>query len=769
MPNTGKKRGAPVQHNRKGGTEVQQPKKQWVVKTRKDNPTYLERKTKTHALETTPPEQRGQELARELGASGTDPRAAIVQKKNAVTSETVANANATVNPMALMPFQNLANLCLGIVLFSIEKGWLSTPAPDPYAAYLYLFASFSNALTGTIPEISSAPMWFWIIIHALLPKNHRFKQATASYTWDASQVTGAAPPSPVTQYNNMRVVLGVINTGNVNGYPTITIASTPTVAEQQLAIQQLFKFYTDKALCKQVSGLPENHWIRHDISAFAMSYDEGEASNAAFGQYCTAYLESPLQCPLLAQFAPYQQQGAGLKWRASLFTRRVSGTPAFIIPRLTEFESANEIKNKQFPIIKYFDFWEFFEVLSMIIGGALEYANQVGSALVIGPCPLSAQNVQILLRQALMNVFDNAKMPDFAAGSGQGLVAYSVFSAGANGVALTQNVGNMQLPQVFSENVRACKRKSIILRNKQVLDFIPLLCQPTKMDNTGNQNLSGGYTFFNGIADANQSIYTPLVGEVRINLVDGSYGPVTPTGYVSFEGEQYTTYLSMWNQWFTSLSSYLSGVTQIGTEQGCKAMSVLFNTVIESQILENSDSFKKNPKRKSVPPPVSLGARLLIDKHDVMPDPNQLPLSNYYEGVGINNFTSNATFVASVWKYVKLFIMPICHSQTMFYAGSTGYYQMSMCEPYRIDVGSNYSGDLASDETTVTAYQRHLELAKVDIKQQLSAKSEFSVELEELLKQGEGGVFAAIAGSIANMFIPGSGGIVNKIGSDLGL
>jgi hypothetical protein len=287
------------------------------------------------------------------------------------------------------------------------------------------------------------------------------------------------------------------------------------------------------------------------------------------------------------------------------------------------------------------------------------------------------------------------------------------------------------------------------------------------IDGTGNHNVLGGYTFFNGIAGVNQSIYTPLPGEIRINIVDGSYGPVTPTGFVSFEGNQYTTYLSMWNQWIQTLSSYLTPLTSLGTERGTNALSVLFHSIVETQILNNSDS-KVNPKRKSLPPPVSLGARILIDKHDVLPDTSQPPLSDYYEGVGINTFTSNVVPVASLWKYVKLLIMPLCHSQGMLYAGSVGFYQMSMCEPYRIDVGSNYIGNLGSDDISTSAFSRHLELAKTDVKQQLAGPSEFSINLTKLTEDGEGGLFASIAGALADIFVPGSGGVVDKVGSDLG-
>jgi len=223
----------------------------------------------------------------------------------------------------------------------------------------------------------------------------------------------------------------------------------------------------------------------------------------------------------------------------------------------------------------------------------------------------------------------------------------------------------------FVENIRACRRLTVELgkNKKAVVDFLSVLAQPNLFGGggaPGNQNRLGGYTYFNGITQTQDSIYTPLPGETPINIVDGSYGGVQPTGYVDFNCAQYTTWLNTWNEWIQGCSSYLTTLCSVGNEPGARALSTLIHTVSSTLINSNGRALKKDKSRKIV---YNGYKGELFSKKDVQPDPSTLD-STYYQNVAITSYTSNVKPLASLWKYAKLMVMPV--NPTI--AGVTGGY-----------------------------------------------------------------------------------------------
>jgi hypothetical protein len=760
----GDRRGRNVNLHRAPKIPNDRVKRVWKVKDTKKEPL---------SMITVKPEDRGKEFAREIGASGVDARAAIQERKNGVTTEEVKSVNPSIPIQVFMPQSSLTDLVLGVVLQAIQRGYLSAPSSNSYAAFVYLYGACLSALQGTVPQLSSAPVWFWVLMNLLLPKGTRFKTGNVNYTWDLSAISGQPVPLSTFIYGTAKVILGYTDTTVMtNMFPSVTPFSAPTESQQNDAIQSLFTFYTQTGFCLLV---PAGHpsvpaWTSKDVSAFAMVYDEYETT-LCFSNIATAYNEVKIRCPLLALLAPYQGTTGGLHWRASKELHRVAGCPGYIIPRLTEFAHGSQVKNKQHPILKCIDFWEFFEVLSMILGSALELGTVPpnGESFVpLQPCPLSAQQVMILLRQTMINTFDNAMLHDWQPFSGlgeSGVIPYTTFSVGSNGYANAQNVGNMLLPEFFVENIRACRRLSIPLGKGSVIDFLSVLAQPTFLEggaNPGNQNRLGGYTYYDSLLLADTPVYTPAAGELPVNIVDGSFGGVTPTGYIDFNCQQYTTLLNTWNQWIQSLSSYLTTLCSVGNEPGCRALTTLIHTCQATQINQNANILKKDKSIKKIVYQGYKGDP--FSKKDVLP----LPASTYYQGVTVTNYTSNAKPLATLWKYAKLFILPVNPSVGGVYAGYPPFFQVGMTEPFKIPTQANFIGDLSDNPVSITMYSRHLEMAKMDVKSVLSSQSEFSSDFEALRKEGNGGFFASIAGAIANTFVPGSGEVVDRIATDIG-
>jgi len=348
--------------------------------------------------------------------------------------------------------RSVAYLAMGIVLRAIQYGSEAAQVNQqvPYYQFRYLYDTFLSVMQSGVLPTTTAPQWFWEILYALKPKEGKFKTGKANYTWVIKD-TGLGVDQVFTLgtgEDNYSIYwgTGVANLA-INGLPVLGPVPTYTQELGLAAIASLWPYVSKGAVIADPG--PDNVWTGYDTSAFAVVYPElGESYFSEGAVRTTLYSERHIDSPLFCQFGIYQDPGS-LYWRGWHQARVGSGSPCMIGPTLCELPDLKHLRNKLVPIIKFYNFDEFFEQLSLTVGLALE-RGIVGSATI---CPLTAQQVAILLRQAILQVTSNHVAQDVRY-SGDSFVNMLPFTVGPNGTNGGQTIA-MQLPTFLAENIRA--------------------------------------------------------------------------------------------------------------------------------------------------------------------------------------------------------------------------------------------------------------------------------------------------------------------------
>lgn len=653
----------------------------------------------------------------------------------------------------------LQSLALGVVLTSLSRGWSSNLAADqkdfPYNAYVYLVQAFISAAQGTTSTLTVAPTWYWYLLDAIAPTTVKYKTGAVDYSW-SFPVNQTYVPPPQVFSTPLCALLGWVNTAgaDINGFfPIAPGVYDPVVADK--AIQSLFTLYSEEGpMLKRVAR--KDTPMQMDVSAYASVYPEqGEAIASPGGVAIALESETYIDCPLLSKFAYYNYG----KYRGVTHLARTAGTPCYVIPRMIEFQSPRSIKNKVPPIFKYYNFDEFFEVLSLTLARALEITSANSAQSPVGPCPLSAQAVQILLRQSIIPRFCNHMTQDLLL-QGNSCVQYLPFTVSSNGVSITMASTPMKLPQLLAENIRACDRRLTYLKNNDhQSDIVPILGRAPSLTQLGNYQTTSG-----------NLVYVDIPGEAFINIIDLSSNTQNGLVYLDANGGYIQGLAEKWNEWITSLGSALSPLTNHAEEDGIRALSTVVNTLHITKALPSPDNLLVNgakglTKRNSV---VSLGKKIDVTRKvgvSATPvDPNCWTLSHAPVA-----FTSTYAPQTPVYKYLKLMILPSVILFGDHADDNIDLQQINQIEPFRINEAT--TSDVYQTTSGTTLFERHSMFAEQEVRTNLAPSTEFQTELDQLTKMGRGGFFTDLAGMIAGdvLQIPGAKQIANTIGQLTGL
>jgi hypothetical protein len=695
--------------------------------------------------------------------------------------------------------RSLAYLAMGIVLRALKHGWMGSNTiadKQPYFAFRYLIDTFTNALQGSFPALQSAPKWLWEICAALNPKTENFKVSKIVYTGaavdggigeDVSFSLGAGDESYVLFWGQTGIV-------TVNDFPTLM---SPGVYDQltngQASAQAMFEFFPQEGLnVRETQPEPSSLVMTHDTSAFAAVYSELGASyfNPA-GMSHETFSERFISAPVFAKFVPYQGDGDEDNWRGFHRFAKSGGSASYIGPRLSELTDKVRIHNKCPPIIKIINFDEIFEVLSLTLCMANE--NMLRAGQPAGTCPLTALQVQILLRQALLPLMSNELAQDLRQ-TGPAWIPMLPLVVGPNGVS--QGAIGMKFPMILAENIRCLKRRVVKLnkgsQNPIVLDIFPLLCRPA----ASVIGQMGQYTW--GPADDNLYTVDPL--EFYINLIDCSSVIPPDTFYLSLTGKTLATICETWNTYIEKLSGCLTSLTPLSTEPGPMILNSLHYTnhyrytpdigddpdppppvpsptstaaglkkILTGEIVSISDGKGKRVTRAASRKKIGSTVKNLRHHYGANPSVE----SSIFQKTAHSQVTSGVGFTSPVWKYVGMWILPCAFTNTSALDASLSALQSNWVEPFSNATSATYSF-FAQDEPQVifpTMYEKHVQFATVNVRPWNSpVLSEAELEFQELTKKGGGGFLGNLAGTLLNGFgLTDLGNVAKGVGDALGI
>jgi len=707
------------------------------------------------------------------GKDSRDPRNVVI--KNGVNSQLLKSVNTSVQIKAQCSGDAVVWFALAPISVAIERGWLAVPndnqsaggSETAYYAFRFLLQTYYNVMEGSYPTIQSAPLWFWETAAALMPASSRFKTGSVQYKW---AFTPQNPQFKLQYAGGGIYYFGVPGGGTANGFPVLVDPANPYTDEAgSRAIADLFAFMNSQGMAKVVEK-PDTRKMDQDVSAFASSYPEWGLTTAETGGLATSlYSEVKILCPIMAKFAQYQQNND--QWRGFQDSRKGSGTSSYIIPRVLEFKDAREFRNKAAPVFKFYNFDEYFLTISYILGLASEGIANDQSQASIPECPLTSQQVQLILRQSILKRFSNSYAQDLIYTNNLAM-SMTPFCVGPNGSSTSLGQG-MKLPFVFLENLRSATRRTIRVGKGQdyVVDTLPILARIDSVPQLGN------FQYKDRMGNM-VPLYKTDPSEVAIRLTDLSFNNATQ--FVTVTGEPLNTLIGHWNDYITKLSNSLSTLGTIGEEAGISALLTTFNS---RHINETPVIAAALPPQPGVPTMVPLTKGMIrgVSSKNIgsqipkrgkvggpIPEPGQ---SDQYVNWSASFITSTDPFYSSLWRYTSAFVQPVVlGGYKNVYDSSMSFTQVFQIEPFRMaysDIPSIISTN-ADQLTSVNTLCYNA--ATLDIKTNLASPPEAEIELPALAQTGRGGFFTSLAGAIGEGFgIPGAREVANTIGAITGL
>jgi len=523
------------------------------------------------------------------GLDVTDPKqnVTLVTKSQYISTSlsiTVSADNATVS-----------SGILAVASWLLQKGFLGQAAGDesneidPGTELLeglqYYLSALQSAALGTVQNITRVPKFLNVLLEAFRPKSVPFKAGSVNYSW-ATVLNLNLNPTYSNSYGSW--VFGTPDNTLVayNAAIIVAVANTPS----ETAWNYLTKFFDqENTLTKMVDvGTPEI--TTKDSSVFARQYVyNGIGSTTVGGTYTDIENEVPIRCPILAKFVAYGAENL----RAARDLRPSSGDSLspFGLPLLPEFNYA-EYKNKYTDVFKFIDIYEVVTWLAEWAAGIRTkyYATadaQGSNDLYFLPFSFTLQDFVIIVRQALMSVFDTQHVVQFLQprqfASANGFVPL-VAHCGTYG---NSAYNNMLMPEFLVENLNSLKmhtfKPEVKFKNdRNVYRFIPVLGYYV-------EDTLPTFQYINFDSVTTDLFAATAQSAIRIN--DGGLS----ADFIDFNSMYYRQVMDDWNFYVDSSQQYTSPVRAIGGDKGFKAFPLITFTRFNA-LLTDAGSLQKGSK-----------------------------------------------------------------------------------------------------------------------------------------------------------------------------
>jgi hypothetical protein len=697
------------------------------------------------------------------GAKGVEIMSDAAQSTVGMAADLVVPGSSSVVPvLATIEDRTIAYLAMGMVLRAIKKGLMQSQTTDavPYYCFRYLVDAFTSCLESGVSLITEAPSWYWEIFHALKPKQVGFKTGAISYSWKIVP-TGQSLDQVFelgTGTSQFAVFWGTGGSPDViNGFPVLGTVVPYTRELGLAAIAKLWNYAAGRE-SKLIPDPGLKCTMYNDTSAFSVVYPEIGASFFSVGAFrTTIYSERHIDSPILAKFAMYQPAGTPV-YRGWQKAGLGAGSSSSVGPMWLDSGKLSIARTKFAPSIKFYNFDEIFETLSLTVATAMDNLTKAGQNVTI--CPLTSQEVQILLRQAILPQFDNDVFQDLRYDASEN-VTMLPFVVGPNG-AVTGTV-DMLLPTFLAENIRCMKKFSAHITPKfenSVITWYSVLGRPSPSE----ASQLGNYTFGGGT-----DVYSNLAQEVPINLIDVSAPLNQGVAYLDLTRTQIQQLKETWNQWITGLTAVLSPLVSVTGQKGIRVLNCNLNTLYADRLElpppQGASAPATTEKKKAVTKTGPIGTSLGRLRLAATVGPSG---SSYFQAVGERRVTSVEPIKPELWPFLSKWVLPVVYSDDTLGQTSAQALQTFLVEPNTLPKSS--AGGIGSPINTAFAvpdsYTRHLSSAQIDCKAFATlVNNELIQDLINADLKGRGGFFSGLLADMIGTAIPDFAATAKAIGS----
>jgi len=694
----------------------------------------------------------------------------------------------------------LYGVMVSYVTLALQKGFsaVCTDPAFPFYAAQYGWGIMNAYATGNAPQLSQIPYWMLCLCQALAPSNVPFQQGTIAYSWAID--TASAPGSSEVPIGYEPY--GYLWNANQPTSPPNFVDNFPVSQEVDdslytdslgaAAFSQVIQFMAKESMggAGSVSRLVPTSLktgYETNVSSFSVNASaEGNGWAGIGGFVDQAQLEVPIFNPLFAVFSP--NIIGNQTDRFFNLTTAAAGDSAFLGGALAELFTEQTWSMKRYPKFHAVDFLEFGDVLANWVSSILSaltndpqtQTSQVeGVDLSAFNCPLTLQEVLLLLRNVIMSAFKDTQPLVQALYPRQPASATAVefvpYVASATTCAL--NAGGMLLPQLFIENIRALVARHVAMgvrgkgsnaNQKQtsgadVQWWIPVLGQYQ-----GYQLNTTDYTYTNattGIVYPSFSVNALTkvrkdpktktevrenMIEVPISLIDGNTTSSSSTVYAYINDPGQLKILeTLWNDWImtTGVQNFSSPLGVLGTELGISVLTSIAMT------------------RHWVPSSLDVHGRRLAARDDGVIDARvekklKRAINTVYAQQDVVADSSQSVILSAAYEgLLNVWILPVNKAtfDVTNISDSTAFprWQSIMNEPFSATYSAGLTGQLMS--------MQHASYASRMTRTRDGPPSDTDKLLTDLAATGRGGILSGLAASFISSIFPAASGIANTV------
>jgi len=670
---------------------------------------------------------------------------------------------------------SILGYAMGYVSMALQKGFAGTSeVVDPYNVTVYLRDLILGFMAGTVPMVSSLPLWLLCLVRALAPKSVRFQQGLVSYRWNIIPTPAPTPVIPIgpAAYGYSWCVGLAEDVQFVDLFPVALTNLTYVPSEGALAWTSLAQqMMDDKNPWTKMVTLDHKTPYDSDVSAFAVTAIPEGGGFGSGGWAFNAQLEVPLFNKLLSTLVAPQINAAVSPLRYPNFSSMNCGDPIFTGALAGTAFQPMTWGLQTTPRLHFVDFNEFADVLATwvsMVQTQFQADPQTGTnntvtsgSTIAGTiCPLTLQEMTLILRNTMMEAFKETQpavqglfpcFPD-SANDPQPVV----FTAGANTCFLDNN--GMKLPQGIVENIRALVARAVPRGKNGFMSFIPALgiIQGDVLSTSDYQFVSYSGEISENLnsfaSDSGVSIQkiskgvSTMVPEVAtvISLVDGSYSSGSGSGFVFINCPDRLKQLTeIWNDWVSQFAPFSDPLCTLATELG---INILASVCTTRQVTQIS-------------PQTRVKQATIVDSRIVKHKYLQSLIYSARQSVAV---TSQSKILAAPYELIlSTWILPVNYiTLGEGVSNQTSYqrWQAIMGEPYAAVSSTGNDGILLSTN--------HANYAAKMVHGRNAQPSDWQQFFDSESEKGRGGILSGLVASLAgDIFGPEVGAVASGIAS----
>jgi hypothetical protein len=731
---------------------------------------------------------KGGNKAQQLRA---DPRANADQQRPSIVYQSALST--LVQPVSVDQVL-IQDFVRGMIMKAIEKGAqaFSENPWFPYFAYIYGVQTLRAIIMNDPPKATMVPFCFLTVGRAARSKDVTFGNGTVSYACTVSPYVEPTVNEVVgyTPYG-YQWTLGIPSSTMVNvRFPQVS-ESPPGYTDEEgaEAFQRVCQILINKdgqnpwRMVQLSSSTP----MDSDVSIFSFCPRTqrcvglgtlGAAAGAGFSS--TIGLEVPIRCPQFAAFNSGTFAPALLQRQENLHAQ-LCGDGTFLGAGMGSWFTEDKWHMQRPPKLHPIHLEDFvFIIGEWVVGMQNAFVNDPANSAITSRtsdlvCPLSLQEMVLLVRNVLMSAFKNtqagvhAMYPIVPASDTDSQFVPLVVSSNT---AFISSVP-MTLPLILIENMRSLVGRFIHRQGSDYEFFIPVLGQEkdyvydssayyfTSIDGSGTVDS------FSTISEVVKQKVTTKTGEVllplveaTVSMIDGSY----TGGYVCINDPTALRELSaMWEDWLkrTGLLQYSAPVSTLGTELGINVLCSINMTRMYGTI-EVTEESKKHLQILNLQPKRVKRSTDVIDSRSAKKKRRSKRVTDLDEIICVADLSQSVILDVPYSQIQGYWVLPRV-KQFVDSNNSINVVRWSSVnsEPYAIL--------LTDGEEGVSLGDVYSQFAQSLVRGKLQPPTELDKLLEALAAQGRGGILSGLVSKFADAIVPGSGGLVTQIGNAIGI